>query len=411
VREAAPVLLREMLVHCRIAHYLKCIVREKRLRFRTPVQCEQYINRWCTRYTVPAGRPATPRADTPEEQRRPFLHAEFHVVKDERRPKGWFRIEGQVTPNTQQGETALPVDISVPVLLTRSAAEWKPPLNQVREDEVTEDELEPIPPIADETAGPHESTDSFSNASLALERIASLRRRNILDEADYLELKTAIISKMKRLIEPATEKARLAIGSAVPSDYTVPYAQLHSQIVDLIAEPYGSGMHPNQRAQKALSQMEASGALNDGDSPLLNELLAAALSAAGESPPTDRLDRISEIAARIREHRASPASKAIADTAEESGKRAVSEYASDVPPASGPHAENLWQRLVWPDVEGAFSGGAAAAVASPTLQASQFFWPLQIAAAFGAIIGAGIRSGVAYGERKDRRLSGAVAGA
>lgn len=46
IHKVPPVLLRDVLIHCRLAHYIQCIVREKRSWFQTPPQCEQYLNRW-----------------------------------------------------------------------------------------------------------------------------------------------------------------------------------------------------------------------------------------------------------------------------------------------------------------------------------------------------------------------------
>ncbi len=393
IHKARPTALRDVLIRSRIAHYIKCIVREKRSWFKTPIECEQYINRWVEKYTVVQGR-----ENSPEQQLRPFLRANFRLVKDERRRGHWFRVEGQVVPNLPADQTCDPIDVSVPVLLTRLAGDWSPPANLVREDEAAE-------PIASAAAGPtalrpSDGGDAFLAASNALERIADLRRRNILDEPDYLELKGAILAKMKQIVAPeglpVPERAK-APDPPMP-DYEVPYAQLHEQIVNLIAGPYRSGADPKQRAQQAITEMEERGALNPGDHPLLNELVDAALSDAGENLP-DQLGRVMDIAARIREHETSPASKAIVDTAEQSGKRAVQEYALEEKlGATTGLASGFWRKLVWPDVEGAFSGGAAAAAASSAMATPSFAWPVQIVAAFGVVIGAGLRSGVAYGE-------------
>ena len=96
------------------------------------MQCERYLNRWAAKYTVPQAL-----RNTTEQHQQPFLEAEFKVTKivnDKQKPEGWFRVEGRVLPAPAKGETPIPVDISVPVLLTRSAADWQPPSHIVRED-------------------------------------------------------------------------------------------------------------------------------------------------------------------------------------------------------------------------------------------------------------------------------------
>jgi type VI secretion system protein ImpC len=393
IHRARPTMLRDVLIQSRLAHYIKCIVREKRSWFKTPIECEQYLNRWAEKYTVVQGR-----ENSPEQRMRPFLRAKFRLVREETATGHVFRVKGQVLPNLGSDQACDPIDVSVPVVLTRLAADWRPPTNLTREDEPAESiagsvEGATAPPTTD-------GGDAFLAASNALEKIADLRRRNILDEPDYIELKGAILVKMKQIVAPQGHPT-LPNANAPNSplaDYEVPYAQLHEQIVDLIAASYRSGADERQRARQAITEMDERGALNSGDNPLLNELIDAALSDAGDNL-SDQLGRVTEIAARIRDHETSPASKAIVDTAEQSGKRAVREYDSEEKLGAGTGvASALWRKLVWPDVEGAFSGGAAAAAASSALATSSFAWPVQIVAAFGVVIGAGLRSGVAYGE-------------
>lgn len=327
------------------------------------------------------------------------------MVKEERGPEGWFRVEGSVIPNLPESETPAAIDISVPILLSRSTAEWEPDENVVREVE-----LDRVRPAALDAVSTHgQSEDSFSAASGALERISDLRSRGILDEPNYLELKNAIIAKMKSLIGAPLESEIPKPGNSAFHAGTVPYAQLHAQIVDLIADSYASGSDPKSRAQHALREMNKLGALNSGDPPLLMELLDTALADTNEKSPAELLSEVSHVAAKIRTHPASPVSKAIAETAEQSGRRAAEEYESKQKSEKPGLISTLWRRLVWPDVEGAFSGGAAGASISPALAAHQVLWPVQIAAAFGVMIGAGLRSGMAYGESRER--SGAVRGA
>jgi type VI secretion system protein ImpC len=405
VQRQPPVMLRDVLIRSRIAQYIKCIVREKRAWFETPEQCERYLNRWAAKYTVPQAL-----RNAADEYRQPFLEAEFTVVKDPPRPEGWFRVEGRVLPALAKGQTPIPVDISVRVLLTRSAADWQPPSDILREDDQgTTGEPEPtVEPAVAATVAPRRIDrveDPFEAACGALERLADLKREHILDDADFLDLKAAILKRIKSLAAPEVDSSEKTAKidkkdkEAEPDDYSAPYAQLHAHIVDLIAEPYRGGADAKQRAQKSLAVMEEHHALNEGDSALLTELLETSLADVDEEP-SKRMGVIKSVAAKIRAKRnASPASRAIAETAEQSGTRAENQYPVERKADSiAGFASHLWRKLVWPDVEGAFSGGAAAAAISPALAPYQFPWPVQMAAAIGVVIGAGIRSGVAYGE-------------
>jgi hypothetical protein len=267
------------------------------------------------------------------------------------------------------------------------------------------------------TAKPiRQAEDPFAAACAALERLADLKREHVLDDADFLDLKTAILKRIKLLAAPEVDSNEKIDSDkdkkdseAGPNEYSAPYAQLHAHIVDLIAEQYSGGADARQRAQRSLAVMEEQHALNEGDPALLTELLETSLADVDEDVG-ERMGVIKSVAAKIRAKRnASPASRAIAETAEQSGARAESQYAVDRKTAewTAGMASNIWRKLVWPDVEGAFSGGAAAASISPALAPYGFPWPLQLAAAIGVVIGAGIRSGAAYGEAA---LSDRVAG-
>ncbi len=398
-----PAPLREALAHGRIAQYIKCIVREKRTWFESPEQCERYLNRWVAKYTV-----VRDQGSAAEDTALPFLEAEFKVAKDPRRPEGWFRVEGSVLLNMGKAGAPVPIDISVPVLLTRSAADWRPATNLVREtDGAATSESERLLPHAPDLAATRiaRSQDPFAAACDALERLTALRRQRILEEPEFLQLREGILQRIKRLAVPEMETSpktdkKEREPEPEPDDYSVPYAQLHAQIVDLIAEPYRAGAGPKQRAESALATMEGQHALNEGDSALLKDLLDVTLNDSDEDLPK-RMEAIKGVAGQIRGKRnASPASRAIAETAEQSGSRAERHYAVErkVPGSTHGAASSLWRKLVWPDVEGAFSGGAAATAMSSALASYQLPWPLQIAAAVGVVIGAGVRSGVAYGE-------------
>jgi hypothetical protein len=234
-----------------------------------------------------------------------------------------------------------------------------------------------------------------------LERLAELRRQSILDDVDFRGLKDVVLGKIRLLIapEPYIEEENKP-RELPPAAVEVPYAQLHAQIVDLISGPYRDGHNPKRRTQDALAKMIDTGAVNPDEGPLLRELLETALTDSRAGLP-ERLAALKVTARKILEvDNASPATRAIVETAEQSGIRAVEE-GKTIPKAARlvrGAASRIWRKLVWPDVEGAFVGGAAGATVYPALATSQLPWPLQMTAAFGVVIGAGIRSGMAYGE-------------
>jgi hypothetical protein len=108
-----------------------------------------------------------------------------------------------------------------------------------------------------------------------------------------------------------------------------------------------------------------------------------------------------EISAKIRDAReSSPAAKAIAETALQSTTRAAADFPAERTKIEAKNVplSNFWGRFVLKDVEGAFEGGAAAVTVAPAFAAA-FPIALPIAAAFGVVVGAGVRSAIAYAER------------
>lgn len=386
LRESPPVFLRDVLIKCRVAQYLRCLVREKRNDLHTVADVETYLNRWLARYTVPEAISAGPG-----DRRGLFCEAHVQIVPEERGPKGWHRVVGYVVPNTGDSPAAEPIEISVKVLLGASISESGSGRNRPR--------------LMDEASAParisgaaERTGDPFSAASEALERVVDLKRRGVLDERDYLGLKNSIVANMKKLAGVSGESAPLKTEIPDIGSGGFPFAQLHAQIVDMIAGPDGAA-DPNTRAKNALRQMDAMGALNTGDAALLDQLVDAALGDDQNKTPSGLLHGVSEVAAEVRAHAASAACRAIAETAEHSGKRAI-ERGQERKHADGRWLSTLWRELVWPDVEGAFSGGAAAVAMNPVLAAHQFALPIQAIAAFGVVIGAGTRSGAAYAAHK-----------
>jgi hypothetical protein len=255
--------------------------------------------------------------------------------------------------------------------------------------------------------------DAFETASRCLERLAQLKEKELLENAEYEELRGLLISEMKRsasfpeerMVEPSKPSERLQVAS-------IPYGQLHSQIVQKIASTYESaGANAKQRVFRAMAEMAEKQALYPGDSTALTELVETVF-APLEGPVDDSTGVASRqlveiqrsligISATIRDAKeASPAAKAIADTALQSTTRAAAEFPVERSKAEARSTPLLsfWGRFVLKDVEGAFEGGAAAVTVAPAFAAA-FPVALPVAAAFGVVVGAGVRSAIAYAER------------
>ena len=65
-----------------------------------------------------------------------------------------------------------------------------------------------------------EAGDSFSSTAAALERIADLRRRNLIEEPDYLELKNSLVARMKLLLAPQDTAKRKSEDKTPEADQT-----------------------------------------------------------------------------------------------------------------------------------------------------------------------------------------------
>jgi len=383
----------------RVAQYVTCIVREKRSSFRSVAECEQYLNAWAARYTVPAG------AHTPEPAAQmPFLKVHFRGLANGDRRDGNFRVEGEVLPNLHAGSVSTPLPISVDVVLPQAL-----PTNGGGQPRALA-----LAPPADSGQTDTAANTSFAAACDSLERLTDLSRRQLIEEPEFQQLRNALLSAMKEaFVSPRKIDTRASSSSLQPDpfDMAVPFAQLHSQIVDRIAAPYRPGNDEKHRAYRAMAEMAEKRALHPGDAELLSDLIdlvfrpqqedSAGNAAAFAPDGVDRLAAVCSASAAIGSRDgASPAAKAIAVTAQQSATRAHEHYKRGQPSEKrkANPLERYWRKLVWPDVEGAFSGGAAAATIFPSLMSSQFPLALPMVAAIGVVIGAGVRSGVAYGE-------------
>jgi hypothetical protein len=257
--------------------------------------------------------------------------------------------------------------------------------------------------------------DAFEIAARSLERLVQLKEKKLLDDTEYQELRSLLISELKRCAsshEPTTiiQEERTPERQQVPS---MPYGQLHSEIVAKIESSYKSAAgDAKQRVFRAMAEMAEKQALYPGDSAALTELVDNVFAPLSDDPLNDEKGEVSrklleiqrsliEISARIRNARgASPAAKAIADTSLQSSTRAIAELSVELtrPAANRMSLSGLWGKYVLTDIKGAFEGGSAAVGIVPAFAAA-FPIGLSIAAAIGVVVGAGITSGIAYAER------------
>jgi hypothetical protein len=262
------------------------------------------------------------------------------------------------------------------------------------------------------------SDDAFEKACHHLELIEDLKRKELLEDTEYKELRNIVLSEMKRsaTLMERNQRDEVTTYEALPT-HSLPYGQLHEQIVQIITATYTSiGATAKQRMFRAMSEMAEKRALHPGDSVALAELIEVVFSL-HDRPLDELLSNISiegvrqllevlvslnKISTKIRDSKdTSPAAKAIAETTQQSATRAVEEFGIEQkkPSAKNTTLKNFWGKLILNDVEGAFEGGAASAA---VFQAFTGVFPLTllpVAAAFGVVIGAGVRSGIAYAER------------
>ena len=250
--------------------------------------------------------------------------------------------------------------------------------------------------------------EEFDVFASRLERLALLKEKNLLDEEEYKELRSLLFAETKRAMLVPRDAVVEPNKTAEPLPYSpIPYGKLHSLIVNLITPAYaGEADNPKERMFRAMSEMAGKQALYPVDPQLLTmliEIVSAPLPGTlGSSPgPAEsgllkRLAQLTELATEIRDARdTSPAAKAIAETAQQSTTQAVEKLDVERSKDINTSLSGLWKKFVLKDVEGAFEGGAAAVPALVGILAV----PVVAAAAFGVVVGAGVRSAIAHVER------------
>src|SRR5688572_13990896 len=209
--------------------------------------------------------------------------------------------------------------------------------------------------------------DSFETASRCLERLAQLREKQLLEDAEYQELRSLLISEIKRCAsfrETTTRQEEKTIERLeVPS---LPYGQLHSEIVAKIESNYKSAAgDAKQRIFRAMAEMAEKRALYPGDSALLTELVDNVFAPLSDDLLNDEKGEVSRklleiqrslivISVKIRDGSStSPAAKAIADTSLQSSVRATAELPIELTkdPPKRMSLSNLWGKYVLTDVK------------------------------------------------------------
>jgi hypothetical protein len=264
--------------------------------------------------------------------------------------------------------------------------------------------------------------DRFAQACARLEKVQDLFKRELIDESEWKSFREILVSSMKEAarsseteIESDASRPRNRPSSL---DQVPSYASLHAQLVEKLASAYlQSGGDDKQFVFRAMNEMAEKGALFNGDSEPLTNIIEIVFrpcepvpSEASDAPIRDVLTRVNEIALVKRSIQdsqfASPAAKAIADVTHGAATLGSNECLKPAKQA-GKGLRELWKELVWPDVKGAFWGGAQAAnlstywapgIALHLGSAFPLFLPLF--AASGVLIGASTESGLALGQHR-----------
>src|SRR4051812_11937255 len=109
--------------------------------------------------------------------------------------------------------------------------------------------------------------NSFEQACQGLERISRLKESNLLEDAEYQELRALLLAQMKRFVSPAETSHTTGPQLTLPPTPSVAYGQLHAAIVEVIEERYkGAKGQAKQRIFRALADMADKQALYPGDS-------------------------------------------------------------------------------------------------------------------------------------------------
>ena len=268
------------------------------------------------------------------------------------------------------------------------------------------------------------SPDLFTQTYERLEKVDELLKKGVLDEAQHQKFRMRLLSVMEDAIgksEYDSPKASAPQFSRMePTASTAPpYGLLHAQLVEQLAKAsQNSGDDDKQLVSRAIQEMAATQVLFPADMALLNELAEIVFrpfaipaedttADAGIRQVLERWIDILQVFRRIRESQTSPVTQAIGAVTDEAVNRASKECVKPEVKKSS-EVGGLWNRLVLPDVKGAFWGGAQAAGIATFWGGAQaagtalhlgpnFLSVLPYFAASGVIIGAATESGITLG--------------
>lgn len=188
----------------------------------------------------------------------------------------------------------------------------------------------------------------------------------------------------------------------VETDNRIPLAagQIHQKIVKRISITYrNSEEDDKQRMLRAISDMADSRALNPGDSIHIEETIEIAYRPLSDETDSfsdqliETLTALNKVHSNVKNNpTCSPATKTIIEITQQSSIEAAEKIRLSKEPNNG-KKKKLWKNLVLEDLDGGLQGGAAVVTISPAFNLS-----LPLATALGMLVGAGIRSGIAYGK-------------
>jgi hypothetical protein len=250
--------------------------------------------------------------------------------------------------------------------------------------------------------------DSFDIACQRLERLSDLKAKNLIENVKYEELKNLLLSQMMNVVSSTKEEIKEQTSlTEVAQKYSVPYGQLHLQIVKKISASYkNAGGDLKQRMFKALTEMAEKQALYPGDSANIEEIIEISFTPFPDTSidpeVADKLlmilKSLNDVHSRVKDNPgSSPAAKAIAEITYQSASEAAEQIRTrqNKPELSNTTPQKLWKKWVLEDLWGCVEGGAAAATIFPGFSAAILPLSYSMAIAFGVVVGAGIKSGIA----------------
>ena len=200
--------------------------------------------------------------------------------------------------------------------------------------------------------------DAFERACRRLEQLSELKDKQRIDEANFENLKEALIAEMRRSIVPLqqTPQERPSQRVAADADHPVQFGYLYGEVVRVLNGRYRSSPEDaRQRIFRSMSDMADSRALYPGDSAELEKLVDGVFASYEQSTdanPDDELRilvrtlaDLNRISMKVRDNpERSPAAKAITEVTQQSANQVAVEFEAQVPQPGGPKKplRELW---------------------------------------------------------------------